>query len=278
MAVRLLDTEVLSLADMAVPGRLAAIGRVLDGAGDLRPERMDDRDPPRRRIESAEQALAELEPELLAEGVLELAYLRNEPRVIGTIDITGEGADEDPPYPNEVSFSVDDEWLRDEAHRECVATALRRLAEATDAYIGNARFELPYYKQVVPMISAPLLKAGLPTPTWAKGAAAEREIDHVHWLNYYGPAFVEHWGRDRLEGLGIRQDWTANGGVVVWATKTPFVHDRKIKRTTDYAFKQPFFERLGVNTFVHEGYEPGAPGQYVPTFADHRRHAGRLLE
>lgn len=275
--MRLLNTAVLSLADMAVPGRLAAIGRVLDAAEDLRPERMDDRDPPRRRIESAEQALAGLEAELQAEGALYLGYLRIEPRVIGEIDITGEGANEDPPYPNEISFSVDDEWLRNEAHRECVASALRGLAEATDAYIGHARFELPYYKQVVPMINAPLLKAGLDTPTWAKGEAAERELDHIHWLNYFGPSFVQHWGRDRLEGLGIRQDWTANGGVVIWATETPFVHDRKVKRTTNYAFKQPFFERVGANTFVHEGYEPGAPGQYVPTFADHRRHAGRLL-
>jgi hypothetical protein len=154
VTVRLLNTEVLSLADMAVPGRLAAIGRVLDEAGDLRPERMDDRDPPRRRIESAEQALTESEAELHREGALYLGYLRIEPRVIGEIDIAGEGADEDPPYPNEVSFSVDDEWLRDEAHRECVATALRGLAEATDAYIGHARFELPYYQQVMPMVSA----------------------------------------------------------------------------------------------------------------------------
>lgn len=274
--MRLLALQVSSLADLVASGRLAGIGRVFDDAGELRPERLDERDPPRRRITSAEEALADYEASLSErDGVLELGFGRKDPHVVGGISLWGAGIDADPPSEHEVSMAVDEEWLREKANRESMARTLRGIAEVTDAHLGYARFHQPYYKQVVPMVNVPRLEAGERTPFWGMGPAAERELGHIHWLNYFGPSFVEHWGRERLEGLGVRQEWTANGGVVVWATETPFVLDPGVARTTDYAFKRPFFERLGIDTFVHEDHRPGAPGQYVPTFADHRRHARR---
>lgn len=67
----------------------------------------------------------------------------------------------------------------------------------------------------------------------------EHALPDVFWLNYLGPALVERFGRDRFAGLGVRQAPTANGGLVVWATETPFVFDPGAERLNDYAWKRP---------------------------------------
>ena len=272
--VRPLFLSLRTVADLSEPGRLAAIGRVLDESEQLRPQRLDERDPPRTKVASAEEALRAYEPILRErDGFLTLGFHREDPWASGDVEVNGEGPIGDPPEPHEVSLAVDEERLRLPAHREGLARVLRGWAEATDAYLGDVAFHRAYVTQTRRMISGPRLRAGLDLPRWGRGRAQERELDDVHWLNYFGPSFVEHWGRDRLEGLGVRQDWTANGGVVIWATETPYVRNTRIRRSTDYAFKQPFFERLGIDTFVHEDHHPGADGQHVPTFDAHRRHA-----
>src|SRR2546426_12350818 len=54
--------EVWSIADLRSRPGLARIGRALDADPELRPERLDPRDPPRTPIASAADALAEWRP------------------------------------------------------------------------------------------------------------------------------------------------------------------------------------------------------------------------
>src|SRR2546422_4899516 len=54
--------EVWSIADLRSRSGLARIGRALDADPELRPERLDPRDPPRTPIASAADALAEWRP------------------------------------------------------------------------------------------------------------------------------------------------------------------------------------------------------------------------
>ena len=74
-----------------------------------------------------------------------------------------------------------------------------------------------------------------------------------------------------LDGLGVRQEALANGGRVIWSTATPFVFDATADSLTAYEWKRPFYDALGLNTFLHERGTPGR-GVRVPSYA---AHAGR---
>lgn len=50
-----------SYADLTGPGALGLMGRALDADSDLRPSRLDTKVPPRRRVESSEEVMAEAE-------------------------------------------------------------------------------------------------------------------------------------------------------------------------------------------------------------------------
>jgi hypothetical protein len=93
-------------------------------------------------------------------------------------------------------------------------------------------------------------------------------------LNFFGPGYLDLWGASALDGLGVRQRPTANGGVVVWATETPFIFDPGASGLTDYAWKRPFYDRLGWDTIIHENWRDPGAGVRVPTYQDHRRFAG----
>jgi hypothetical protein len=92
----------------------------------------------------------------------------------------------------------------------------------------------------------------------------------IAWLNYFGPAFLERRG-PALDRLGVRQEATANGGIIVWATHTPFVFDATARAMTDYRWKRPFFEELGPETILHERWRVQERGAVVPSFEEHRR-------
>ena len=100
-----------------------------------------------------------------------------------------------------------------------------------------------------------------------------REIWDVYWLNYFGPAYVDHWGQDKIAALGKKYEVTGfgNGGVCVQTTPEPVLADPEAKGITDYEFKKHFYEVLGYDTFMHETHKPGRPGQYVPILEEHRR-------
>src|SRR2546428_7030663 len=81
--------EVWSIADLRSRSGLARIGRALDADPELRPERLDPRDPPRTPIASAADALAEWRPaaRAAARDWDFFANRKTEPRGRGTVQI-----------------------------------------------------------------------------------------------------------------------------------------------------------------------------------------------
>ena len=100
-----------------------------------------------------------------------------------------------------------------------------------------------------------------PAPPYPTMATDRTSVRDVYWLNAFGPAFVERWGA-RLDGVGVRQIDTSTGGRVIWAADTPFLFDPEVSSTEDYPWKQPFYDALGRDTFVHRtqiGVGAGVP-------------------
>ena len=116
-------------------------------------------------------------------------------------------------------------------------------------------------------VAGTLVIPGIPGTGWDMG---EHAINDLYWLNYFGPAYLERWGQ-ATDGLGVRRQRTANGGLLIWATPTPFTFDAGAQRMTDYAWKRPFYDGLGWDTIIHEEWHDPGHGVRVPSYEEHRR-------
>ena len=260
-----LTLVVKSQADVAVPDRLEAIGAALDADPRLKPERAGPRDPPRTSIASAAQYLASWLP-AQQRGRRDDQFLARSspPEATGILSLAHA------PWPRTLSLSYDIETLEDPGRLDAVAALLRRLVETMDAFYGFSALN-PLLRQEASLREAGRRASGTrPNLGSEPYFISERAISDVYWLNFFGPATVRKWGATRLDGLGVRQETTANGGRLIWATKTPFVHDSTVTAMTSYAWKRPFYEALGLDTFLHEGWQDPGPGVRVPTFEEHR--------
>jgi hypothetical protein len=255
--VLLLDVQ--SVADLRSSSALAAIGRELDRDQNLRMQRFGTGDPPRTPIDSAEAALRDWRPAAKDERGHWWFFMSrsDKPRgrasiIITTLDPTKAL------YAHTAGATYGSSWFDSPDRLDEIAGLIRRLAEATGAFYGRAALGAIYDQHNLKLDH-------LPPRNY------EREIPDVYWLNYFGPGYVEYFG-PRLERIGMRRVRTENGGLLVWATETPFVLERA-SRVADYEFKQPFYEALGRDAFRSEDQLRGAPGEHVPTFDVHRRHA-----
>jgi hypothetical protein len=111
---------------------------------------------------------------------------------------------------------------------------------------------------------------GFQASAYARFPKIERHLEDVHWVEYFGPAFVERWGSERLGGLGVRRRQTSSGGLIVWATEDPWHYSANAAGSRAYEWKEPFYEALGENTIWHEDFVEGAPGDYLPTLEEHQ--------
>jgi len=251
--------DVQSIADLRSSTALGAIGRELDADPNLRMQRFGTDDPPRTPIQSAEAALRDWRPAAKDERGHWWFFLSRggEPRgrasiIITTLDPTKAL------YAHTASATYSASWFDSPDRLDEIASLLRRLAEATGAFYGRAALGAIYDQHNLKLDGLPPLDH-------------EREIPDVYWLNYFGPGYVEFFGA-RLQRIGVRRVRTENGGLLVWATETPFVLEPG-SRIADYEFKQPFYEALGRDAFRSEDQLRGAPGEHVPMFDVHRRHA-----
>jgi hypothetical protein len=251
--------DVQSIADLRSSTALAAIGRELDSDPNLRMQRFGTGDPPRTPIQSAEAALRDWRPAAKDERGHWWFFLSRggEPRgrasiIITTLDPTKAL------YAHTAGATYGARWFDSPDRLDEIASLLRRLAEATGAFYGRAALGAMYDQHNLKLDGLPPLDH-------------EREIPDVYWLNYFGPGYVEYFGR-RLDRIGVRRAVTENGGLLVWASETPFVLEPG-RRIADYEFKQPFYEALGRDAFRSEAQLRGAPGEHLPTFDTHRRHA-----
>jgi hypothetical protein len=266
MSASQLKMTVFSVADLRRPGALRALGAELDRHAELRPTRIDTKDPVRAAAPSAADALGQGEG-LLTPGKMQWWFLARpeKPRLSGGSLRVADGD-----AVSEFGASWDAKWFDRPERLDLLGALLAGVADAMRAMYGRVALDDMYTQR-----NQALDKTRVEPGRFGARLKADfgRELPDVYWLNFFGPGFVEHWGA-RLDSLGVRRDRTATGGLVVWSTPTPFVHDPLIAATSDYEFKRPFYDALGFDTFMSETQRRPEPGELVPTLEVHRRLAG----
>jgi len=240
--------DLYSLTDLCRPGAIRALGDAFDADERLRPDRMDRNDPIREKIRSAAAYLGGVEA-LLAQGPESYLFeRRSAPRLGGGITFDRR-APEELKSPHRIYLSLEEEVLTAEPNlAESLGDLFVRLADAFDGYYGFATHSKLPWQQRVELVEAG--RRGEPAPQYPTMYTDRTSVRDVYWLNYFGPSYVERWG-DRLNDVGVRQVETSNRGRVIWAAESPFLYDEAVGSTSDYAWKQPFYEALGRDTFVH---------------------------
>ena len=264
MAQDVIQVTLFTLADLRRPDALRALGEELDRHALLAPKRLDTRDPVRAEIENAATALAELASGLAPDQHQWVFFTRpGAPRLTGTLHLKPSDTTTD------LTISWPASWFDRPERLDALAGVVTALGDTIGAMYGRAALG-EMYTQRNDALNRARRKPGQFSVRVKPDF--DRELPDVYWLNYFGPGFVEHWGA-RLDTLGVRRDRTPAGAMVVWATETPFVHDASVHAISDYAFKRPFYEALGFDTFMSETQRQGAPGEHVPALDVHRRLA-----
>ncbi len=144
--------------------------------------------------------------------------------------------------------------------------------DAQDSYIGDVNWATATNDHVGELIISHRIRARrarFQAPN-GNGNSNERTYLWPHrWLIYLGPAYVAKFGKDKVRRLGVRQDWSANGGALVWNASDPFFHVPDAKTSLDYPYVQSWIDALGPNAVVHEEFKAAKPGELMPTRAEH---------
>ncbi len=262
-----------SLAPLREAGRLRALGQALESESDLASTQVARSFPPQRKLKgSLADLLGSYETRLNPKEPEMWFFARNDTPV-GDGDLYLADArhlELDMPHAVNAGFK-DTDWFHSPEQLRKLAAYLTRVADAASAFyaycasshILDQRLKLLESNAVL----GHLFKGGRAVPD------LHRELPDVYWWNYFGPAFVKKWG-GKLDGLGVRNESTPAGARVVWATETPFVLDRSVRRLAGYPWKEPFYAALGNDTFMREGQKPRSTGEAVPDFNAHRIAAG----
>jgi len=269
--------EIQSVAPLHTVDRLASVGRTLDAFAEFVPTRMGRRDPPRTAITTVEEQLVAWAPSIHPGDFFTqlIARSRMSPNAWGTLWIVGDIWNYPPIGPHRFEFAVDEDWFAgpERGDRlERFAQLFRREIESMDAFWGGAGLT-SFRRQtndfvLAAQVDRTLVLPGVPGTGWD---IREHALPDLYWLNFFGPAYLELWGRETVEGLCFRWESTANGGIVVWTTPDPFTFDPAARRLTDYAWKRPFYDALGQETILHERWQDPGRGVRVPSYDDHRR-------
>jgi hypothetical protein len=262
-----LEFEIFSFADLHKPGVLKGLGRALDSDPRLKIERMDTREPVRNFIASAEAYLSDAHEPIDGQEVL--FERRAFPKMSGELSAPSyrEGEPADLPHRLHGEMAESDrDWLFEDENIQAFAQWFACVAGAFDAAYGYAADYQMAHQQTGEFGRLRREKRWAPLPP---GPESDRHsLRDVYWLNYLGPAYVECWG-EQLVRLGFRSIGTANGGVVIWATPTPFVYRDDVASFMDYEWKKPFYDALGRDAFVN-AILPAWVSR-VPTREDHVR-------
>ena len=245
---------------------MGLLGRALDSDPDLRPAILDTKVPPRRRVDSSAEVMVEAEAAGFAED-LHLWWRDN-----GAGGEGGLNARQDIWAPQRLYFDFEEDWLRDEEHRQRLAAWVLGVVDAHDSYIGGVHWGKATDEHLVDLVVSHRRRARRADVQLANGSGSRNESRYLwphRWLFYLGPSYVSRFGEDKVSRLGVRQDWSANGGALVWNALDPFLHVPDAKTSLDYPYVQSWIDALGPNTIIHEDFRPAKPGELLPTREEH---------
>lgn len=250
---------------------LARVGGVLDDAGQWRPTRGGSRDPGRAKVASTATALTKWFDSWVTKHDGMWFFSDEKRQISGRTDAFAlETTPGRRPIFQQIEFNARESLFKDHSACEHYAAIFAALCHASDAFVGWAAYTPVLRQSVTNYLRARQITGANLHQVAADAHQLEYVLPDVRWLNYFGPAFIERWGR-RVEDLGFRCDRTANSGALVWATPTPFVLDADAEKFSDYPWKRPFYDALG-SAFMHDLPAPRGRGEHVPSYAEHRQH------
>jgi len=193
-----------------------------------------------------------------------------------TLDVFPDNRLDRAPRTHVIDASIPLAHLDSDAREEFAAWAVD-LFDALDVFHGYVT-TADMQAQRKALISDAAERGDMPLPLWDDPlyTTFDRMVSDVYWVNYFGRAFVSRWGLDRLLSVSKRHEVRPTGAVAVWAADAPPTPDPNARLLTDYAFKRPFYEALGLEAFTHEGPERQQPGIFVPTLQEHRASSAAL--
>ena len=197
-AVSFISGAMYSYADLTGPGALGLLGRALDADPDLRPSRLDTKVPPRRRVESSAEVMAEAE----AAGFAKDLHLWWRDSGAG-----GEGslnARQHMWAPQNVHFGIKEDWLRDEEHRERLAAWILGVVDAHDSYVGDVYWTTATNDHLVDLVVSHRRRARRADVQLSNGTGSTNESRYLWphmWLIYLGPSYVHRFGKDKVSRL-----------------------------------------------------------------------------
>jgi hypothetical protein len=263
---------------------LKGFGRVWDQFPRFAPDVVDDRDPPRARYDSVEQAMGEL-AESLVPGRLSSTWMyRFEPGSKGRdrpielsvavgascrrhrIELAAGERGEDlvyPQFPAEISALVKPPMLAEAEAREDLYELFKALAQQLEAY----------HAVITPL---PL------TNQFRNRGFPYLFLRDVGWVNWFGPSVLARWGGpDALAEVGVFQERVGES-LVVWATEAPPVRDDTLTGIASYPWKWPFYDAVGRESWWKADPDKkdlswvdqmALVGVHAPSPEEHRMHA-----
>jgi hypothetical protein len=270
-----IEWRICSVAALRSPGRLRAIGEAFDRDPDLRPTVAARGFPPKRRLRASFADYAAALETRFDPAQAEGCFFERDitPRSHGDLLLVDDGRLRVNQIHEANGLLQDVDWYGTEERLQRLSDYLTRIADSMSAFHGYSVLNLIDIQRVRFLKKNAVTWLGRLGGVGRVLADQEREVRDVYWWNYFGPSFVERWA-GRLDALGVKRVRTPAGGVVIWATDSPFVYDPKVKKLGDYSWKRPFYDALGGDVFMYEGQKQRKPGEVVPSWDEHHKAAG----
>jgi hypothetical protein len=270
-----LEWRICSVAALRSAARLRAIGEAFDRDPDLRPTIAARGFPPKRRLRASFADYAAALEARFDPAQAEGCFFERDitPRSYGDLLLVNDGRLRVNRIHEANGLLQDVDWYGTDERLQRLSDYLTRIADAMSAFHGHCVLNLINAQRIRFLKKNAVTWFGRLTGVGRVLEDQDREVPDVYWWNYFGSSFVERWA-GRIDSLGVKQVRTPAGGVVIWATDSPFVYDPKAKKLGDYSWKRPFYDVLGADVFMWEGQKQRKPGEVVPSWDDHHRAAG----
>ena len=129
------------------------------------------------------------------------------------------------------------------------------MVDAHDSYVGGVHWTAATNNHFVDLVVSHRRRARRADVQLDNGTGSRSESRYLWphgWLIYLGPSYVRRFGEDRISHLWVRQNWSANGGALVWNALDPFLHMPDAKTSLDYPYVQSWIDALGPNTVIRQ--------------------------